>query len=290
MFKKSFKNCIDFAIVFLLAIISLKKGGFYKTDSMVVSVSILIISILYIVYNYITNNKSQKKFDIVALCLLLLSFCYTLPVVFSNFASLSSSLFEIVRYFCVYIIYKIVKNSDRKNIYINCIIFITIIQCFIGIDGLACRCLNKLLNIFDSGYLSIDLTRMSSTIQYANVLAILCAVSLIFVIDKIVKNNKSILYNTLQLLLAFILFSSLVLTASRSVLVIFTLAFIIYLVKNKKDIIYILTIGLFQIIEVIIYTSLVYQYIQQKPYMIYILFLLSLVINITISFVILLIK
>ena len=166
---------IDYILVILLVMLSLFKGGFYKSDILLVSMGVSIISLVRIII-LIYNNVKNKNYtiDIISILLLLLSFSYVLPIIFNNYADLNSSIYEAVRYFSLYFVYTIVKNSDNKKIYVYTIIAITLLQCILSVDAVGSRYFENFLTYFDSGYLDRDYTRMSGTLQYANVLAILC--------------------------------------------------------------------------------------------------------------------
>ena len=135
--KNSLKlvDVFDFILVFFLLILSIKKGGFYKSDTIAINLLIQILFIIRIIYYHITT-KSKYEFDIISTLLLLLTFCYTLPIIFKNYSNLADSIFEMIRYFNIYLIYKMVKISNNKKIYKNGIIIIAVILAFFGIDGL----------------------------------------------------------------------------------------------------------------------------------------------------------
>ena len=110
---------IDYILVILLVMLSLFKGGFYKSDILLVSMGVSIISLVRIIILIYNNVKSKNyTIDIISILLLLLSFSYVLPIIFNNYADLNSSIYEAVRYFSLYFVYTIVKNSDNKKIYV----------------------------------------------------------------------------------------------------------------------------------------------------------------------------
>ena len=92
-----------------------------------------------------------------------------LPIVFNNYTNLNNSIFEMIRYFNLYFIYKLMKSLNTQNILLNGILVISFIQCIFGLDFLGNRYLENLLKIFSSSYLDKDLYRISGTFQYANV-------------------------------------------------------------------------------------------------------------------------
>ncbi|MDD3303707.1 MAG: O-antigen ligase family protein [Clostridia bacterium] len=247
------RKIMDVIIVILLLIVSIKKGGFYKEDSIFFNLCITGIGLIYIIYNcYIKYIKKSEKIefkgDFVQIFLLGLSFAYVLPIIFKNYSSMSDSIHEMIRYFDLFLIYTLVRSSSNKKIYLNGLYLITFIQCLIGIDGIANRYLEPVLKQIHSGYLTLlDLTRMSGTIQYANVFAVICGICGLLVFNRILKfafskenkwkiktieGFKFVIYN-----LFFIVFaSSIVLAGSRYVIIMFVIAVFIMLFTIKSNI------------------------------------------------------
>ena len=194
--KKNIIKILDFILVISLVILSIEKGGFYKSDSISFNLIITVLGTIYVIFKsyYMFSDKIKKfKNDKIAVILFLLSICYLLPKLFNNYSCLSDTVFEFISYFNVFLIYLIVKYSDNKKIYITGIVLISFIQCIFGIDQIANRYLENILQIFNTGYLNTNLDRMSGTIQYANTFAILISVAIIIVIkkiDNIISNNK----------------------------------------------------------------------------------------------------
>lgn len=266
---------IDYILVILLVMLSLFKGGFYKSDILLVSIVVSIISLVRIIILILNNVKSKKyNIDIISVLLLLLSFSYLLPIIFKNYADLNSSIYEAVRYFGLYFVYKIVKNSDNKKIYVYTIIAITLLQCILSVDAVGNRYLEEILTYFDSGYLDRDYTRMSGTLQYANVLAILCMVSVIF-INKFMHQNKNIVINSVLYVAIFILVSTIILTGCRAVILLCIISTIIYFVINRKNILDDVLIYPPLVVVTGIYSSLMYKnMLSQKVYGIFLIFIL----------------
>ncbi len=254
--KNILKSLIDIILILFLVILSIKKGGFYKTDCLSFNLVIIALGTIYIfcyylsiiLKKYIKKRKdsikeNSYKFDIIELMLLLLVAAYTLPVIFGNYSNLSDSIFEMIRYLNIYIIYFIVKRSNNKKVYVFSILFITLILCFLGIDGISNRYLINILESVDSGYLTTNnLSRMSSTIQYANVFSLICLLSYIYLLDviknlKIEKINNNIIRTIKYLLMflcIFIYFASIILSQSRVILVV-CIIYTIYVFINKES-------------------------------------------------------
>ena len=260
MIKKiNLKKMLDIFIVILLFFTCIKKGGFYKNDVLTINLIITAIGIIYLAITTINDKKSVVS--IASIFSLLLAISYFLPILFDNYADMSDSIFEMVRYFNLYIVYKIVSESDNKKIYEKGIVVITLIECIIGIDGIGNRYLAGLLNFFKSGYLSKDFTRISGTIQYANVFAMLCAISLFILLFKVMKKNK---YNFINASCFYFILTSLILTQSRAVMAIFIVFLVYYIIssyiKRKENIKEAIITLVFNFIFSIICATLIYNF------------------------------
>ena len=271
----NYNKILDIIIVILLFISCFKRGGFYKSDVLGINLVITTIGIVYILFTSVKNKKYSISIN--SAFLFILGTAYSLPIVFSNNVDMSDSIFEMIRYFDLYIIYKIVSCSRNKRVYENGIVVVTLIEYVIGVDGIGTRFLKNILGFFNSGYLSKDFTRMSSTIQYANVFAILCAISLVIIIFKILNNSKC---KSGDLTIFSCIFSALIFTESRAVCLMFLVYFSYFVVSNsiaKKNGIKDITILLvFNMIFSIVYTALVYNFamFSVKIYFLTLVFLL----------------
>lgn len=187
---------------------------------------------------------------------------YTLPIIFKQSSDLSDSIFEMIRYFDMYLIYRIVRNSKYKKIYVNGIILVTLMQCLIGIDGIGNRYLASTLSKINSGFLEKDFTRMSGTIQYANVFALLCAISILLIWFQLKKRETVAIYQKIiNGFLLFLFHASLILSESRAVIVLLYCSLIIdFIVKKKKEVEYHSNILFCNIFFSLVYTALVYNF------------------------------
>lgn len=260
MLKKiNFRKVLDISIIILLFLTCFKRGGFYKSDVLCINLLITAIGIIYFCITSINRKKSIVS--ITSIFLFLLGISYFLSILLNNSADMSDSIFEMIRYFNLYIIYKLVNESDNPKIYQNGILTVTLIECVIGIDGIGNRFFSNILKLFNTGYLEKDFTRISSTIQYANVFAMLCAISLLILVFKLVKNDgKSYINKTL---FTFI-FSVLILTESRAVICIF-IAFLLYYIisslRKKKENTKEISIAIFlNVVISIIFSTIIYNF------------------------------
>ena len=101
--KKKISICtiLDYILCASLLMLAIKKGGFYKFDTILFNLIVNISSVIYIV---IKKDKSKINSNLSTL-ILLLAISYTLPVIFKNYSSLNDSIFEMIRYYNVYLIY-----------------------------------------------------------------------------------------------------------------------------------------------------------------------------------------
>lgn len=271
MIRKNVKGIFDIILVILLFITAIKKGGFYKTDSLFVNLVLVIISILYFLV-----NKFEYKNDKLSVLFLFLGVSYCLPIIFRNYANISDSIYEMIRYFNIYVIYVIVRGTENKKIYVSSILSVTFFVCLLGIDSIASRVFIKLLKSINSGYLSINLDRMSSTIQYANIFAVVCSISIIFLINELKNTYNSRTKCTIYMILLWIYNTCMILSLCRSVLVLLTIFVIIYFTycktNNKESIILVVSNFVLSFVT----SGIVHLYIEKVPINIYFTFLLML--------------
>ena len=282
--KGNIDEIIKVILVIALLFLSIQKGGFYKNDNMIFSIIVEFLGLFTIIY-YSAKNKFKGKVDIIGMILLALPICYSLPIVFKNYASLNDSITEIVRYFNIYLIYKIVSLSKNKKSYEYVLIAISLFLGTLGIDGMGNRLFLGILKKFNSGYLDFDITRMSSTIQYANVLAIIFLIASVFIFKNLFKsikeNNKKkfvFYYSSL-----FFTLLCLILTQSRVGLLLATIYYITHIIclrenKEKAKLI-ILTI----LFELIVFTVISFKGIYINKAYIYYIFGTSILFSVVIA-------
>lgn len=287
--KNNINKVFEYIFIILFFYLSVKKAGFYKTDILMFSFALQIVAVIYIIFKYI-KNKEKRKFDIVGTLSIMLSVSYLLPVIFSNTVSVNDGLTEFIRYFNLYLIYKLVLLSDNKKIYKNFLVYLGIFLGILGIDGMGARVLEEYLNKINSGYLNMDFDRMSSVIQYANTFAIILDISSLCVFSKLTKKIKEketksiIAYHTVFLFLV----SCIILSQSRVVISLLFLGIIFYYLKNvrkkydKKENYILLTLIFFTLLESMIYSSFVLRSIRINLFAIYYLTLILILVNVAI--------
>ena len=250
-YKHTILKFIDFLIVFFLILLSIKKGGFYKSDCLVFNFTISLIGIVYVpIKSYFLLKDKKVKKDNILFLIFGLALSYSLPIIFNNYSDLSDALFEFTKYYNAVIIYFIVRNSASKNIYINGIILLSIIQGGFGVDQIASRVLSQILKNFNTGYLSIDLDRMSGTIQYANTYAIIIVMGIILLIGKLDAAILKRKFKISAILNSVLTFNTicLILTKTRFAFVVLFFFIIVLIISknivNKKKICFITILNL----------------------------------------------
>lgn len=236
-FRKIVNKGIDGVFLCLLGILALKKGGFYKADSLFFQLGLHVLVVLHFFVHLKKDEKVRKKENKMKGILLFLSVVFIFPILFKNVTSLNDAIFEMIRYFDVFLIYEIVHHSENKKSYKIGIILVALLLCLLGIDQIANGYCYTVLSYFRSGYLTTNqLDRMSSTIQYANVFALICVMALF--LNQEERNQwrkdsdskqKSISY-----LIEFILLASIVLSGSRMVILLLSIFFFLESWKEKR--------------------------------------------------------
>ena len=207
---------LDVIICLLLFISSIYKGSFYKSDFLFPNVIICLIGAIYlinkIVKEIMSKNEDKKPKSKIKLLLdifmLLLPFTYLFPIIFKKYVSLNDSIYEMLRYVDMTIIYFIVQYSKNEKAYLNILLVIALTQIIFGIDQVTSRSFEKILNEISTGYLD-DTERLSGTIQYANITGTIITLGIIIcfsrISDILKKENKSKYIEMLIYILIFLL-------------------------------------------------------------------------------------
>ena len=250
---KTITGILDILICLLLFISALYKGAFYKEDGLFVNVVICMLGLVCLSVKLVLNIRDNRKIiksklgTLVDICVILMPIAYFLPIVFAKAASIESAIFETLRYVNFAIIYFIVRTTSNKKVYLTSIVLIGVILAMLGIDEITYRTIEEILNLISINYLETNGGQLSSTIQYANITALIMLMSSIVVQDKISKNlpnlnNKSsIKFKILvigEMFSLILLQSAIILTTSRMNLILMIASTIIYamycLKRNKK--------------------------------------------------------
>ena len=227
--KKKINNFLEYIIIFSLFIIGIKKGGYYKQDSLLGIYIIQIVSAIF----YMLNIKNIKKNNILSLFLIILAISYFIPVLFNAY-TVSGALNFAIRIYSMSLIVLMVINSESKEKYLKFIVITTVIFCLLGFDEIGNKYLDKPLESIGSGYLDEDTGRMSSVIQYSNLLGLLCVISSIYILDKIAKGECKGIKKSLYMAILYIFTLAVILTESKMALLVYIFSTILYCILYKK--------------------------------------------------------
>lgn len=242
---------LDILICLLLFISAMYKGAFYKEDTLFINMIICMLGIACLGVklvlnirdsNVITKSRIASYIDTGIMCM---AIAYFLPILFNTKASTESAIFELTRYVNLVIIYFIVRSSSNKRIYTTALVGIAVGLAVLGIDEITYRAFEPTLNSFSIGYLKGSGGRISSTIQYANITALLMLVASIILESKIINNISKIkqtrlgfgLFVATEMFLFILINTAIILTGSRMnilLMIICSLIYSVYLYKTDK--------------------------------------------------------
>lgn len=243
---------LDVLICLLLFISSLYKGGFYKEDTLFINMIICMLGLVCLSIKLVLNirdnkvNKKSKIGTIIDSLVLALPVSYCMPVILNKQASMEYSLFEITRYVNFAIIYFIVRTSKNKKIYYGLFVLIAMVMCILGLDEITYRSLEKVLENLSINYLENTKTQISSTLQYANITALVILLGEIIIQKRVIKsitklkenkNLKSAFKVTILMFCMCLMQSTILLTTSRMnifLMFVCTIGYAIYLAKKKN--------------------------------------------------------
>lgn len=190
---------------------------------------ILLISIIYLIARKIILKQKiviKNKIDILVLIFMLSTL---LPYVFKTYCTYQGTVEFILKYFFIYAIYLVARNTiDSKN-KINIIIDITIISSLIiailGIDIQHNQILNWIIIKLNLRYTECDV--FSSTFGYANTAAAYFSFCIFLAIHQI-QNKKQKIVKILYLLYIILAIYIILETASRTIFVLLGIGVVIY--------------------------------------------------------------
>lgn len=231
MIEKIIKN-INILIIILIIFASgiLIGTPLLKENVQIIYIAIGIFSVFYFLKRIIKKEEIiHSKIDIL---ISILIFSTLLPLLFRTYASLSETVYNILKYFCILDIYLIAKNECRKNekykdIVINSIIITILLLCVIGIDEVNANFLKGFKEFIHFQSIEYDEIRISSLFSYPNAMAAVSGLGFFLCLGYIFDNTSKkvkVIYS----IIALIMLITLVLTYSRLVYIIFILALILY--------------------------------------------------------------
>ena len=265
------------SIIILLAFILI--GSPIKYNCLALNVGIIIIGSIYILYKILKEKQNviNRKIDIIVLI-----FCLSpiIPLIFNTYSSLEETLISFIKYISIFNLYIILKDIviKEENWITNILILGATILVILGIDEMSSKILMQYAETIGLPYVINYENRMFSTLGYANSFAIIMAITLLIAISKC-KTTKEIFSGFI-----FLFLSGLLLSYSRSVLLLFILVFFIYifLVKDKTKI-YKLYVVIINLVLSFIYMKIFEIALSNKQYIFIwivtiILFILSVII------------
>ncbi|MDO5555278.1 MAG: O-antigen ligase family protein [Clostridia bacterium] len=215
----------------------------------------MILILIYLILRKILLNQKiviKNKVDAIVLIFMISTI---FPLVFKTYSTYQGTIEFILKYFFVYAVYLLVRNTvDSKkkiDVLVTVTIFSSLIIVILGIDLQHSNYATWILQNFNLKY-TTDY-RFSSTFGYANSVAIymvFCIFLAIYKIETSEKKTIKVLYIAYMLLGIYITY----ITYSRSVFAILVLSLILYFtIKYRKNIKKISIIGSSILVIIIIY-------------------------------------
>lgn len=252
------------ALVLIILASAILIGSPVSYNCKILSLVIVLVGIIFGIYNFFIKKEKiiDNKLDC---CLLALCLTPLIPLIFNTYISLTDTITSLLKYISCFVIYILVKkiigaDEKNKNIIINTLIVSSIFLSVIGIDEMTTKYFLNILEKLNLPYVINIEHRMFSSLGYANSFAIIMAVSVLLILERI-NNRENKKYELIYSGALFISLSCLLLTYSRAVFCLLVLALIAYILinKDKKKTIYtIYILGLnfiFSLIYVTIYTK-----------------------------------
>lgn len=252
---------IKILLVIIIILSAILIGSPISYNCLYLNIGIIAIGLVYIMYKLFIKKEKviDSKLDIFVL---ILSLSPITPLIFNTYINLEDSVISLVKYISVFMVYIFAKQVTKEDengldIITNTIIISSFILCIIGIDNMTTRIFSKYLENIGLPYVINLEKRMFSSLGYANSFAIILAISIIFIIDKI-TNKKGKKYETIMPILLFVHLACFLLTLSRAVMGLTALVIFIYIILNRKNknLIYMLYILVGDIILSLIYFKL----------------------------------
>lgn len=225
-------------------------------------ITILFGTIFLIYKKFIKKEKSIiEKIDVIVLAFLLSPI---ISIIFDTYISLKDTTLLIVKNISIFNIYLVLKNitdNNKNDFFLKVLITGGIFLALVGIEGLSSNCQIKIYEFLNiPNVLNIE-NRMYSTLGYANSFAILMAIMMFISLEKC--STKSEIYSGFIWLFC----STLLLSYSRSVLVLSIIIFLFYLiVARKKENVYKLYILLINGVLSLIYLKLFNEFSAKSLY------------------------
>ena len=269
------KKIIEVLVILLICFIGVRRGGYYKIDTLGVMYIINLLILLYLIINGKININKGIMFGFITLVM-----SYFIPLAINNAATMSGAINIATRVYSIYLLYILITNSKDKEKYIKAmVVFIAIVGLFV-LDEAGIRLFEKPLNFLGGAYVS-DIGQAPETIfQYTNFLGILSLVSIVYLYKKLVENldNKSkiiFLYACISYFTTIMFYSH-----SKMIFILYLVTAIVLpiIIKRKNDILYLLFNFVFSLVvfslakvyilfislAIVTAVSIIYEYVLNK--------------------------
>lgn len=254
--KKNITTIIIFLIVILTTI--LIGNPIVKNDNLI-NIVIGIVGIVIIIKNKKEKQKMLTNKTIKAMLMLLIT--SALPLILNKYLTLNGTVSYIFRYMSIFVMYVIIgqelkENQDNLSKIKDMIIISGVILVIFGIDLLTTNITyNFVKNIIGTTTDQASLTRMYSLFLYSNTFAISTIVPYIMSIDQALKQKDKAYVG-----ISTVLLSGIILSQSRSTLLILGIVMITYVImipkQERSNLIKLLLVG--TILSIIYATAFTY--------------------------------
>lgn len=230
--KKKLKNINKIIIVILILLTTILIGTpINESNVQIVYIASSIFTVYYFLNKIIKKEKIiTNKIDIYFALLIISTL---IPLIFKKYVSLSDTIHNILKYFCAYSIYLIVKSECREDkkfvdLLINIIIITIVLLCLVGFDEITFKCLTEFKKNIGYDFINYDEKRICSLFSYPNTMAAISGFGIFLAIGNFLESKK-LKYKILYIISSIIMLITLILTYSRLVYIIFSIIFVLYL-------------------------------------------------------------
>ncbi|MCI8471193.1 MAG: hypothetical protein HFJ35_07045 [Clostridia bacterium] len=250
------------AIVLIIFSVIVNGNPVSKNDNMI-NIAVAIVGIIFSSYLLIKQkNIVITKQNIVIFILCISS---AIPLLFKSYVSLSNTVFYIFRYISIFVIYQLIvylikEDKNNKEYIKKTIIFSGVILVLFGIDLMTTEVTNNMVKAMIGMIVNQKLeTRMYSLFFYSNTFAIATSIAYLLTLGEIGKENHNIAYTGILSLLL----SAILLTQSRTCILLLVIAVIAYFIFIGQQTRYKLTKVLLVNIPFSFLYIVLFQYLRQ---------------------------
>lgn len=272
-------NVLKVFLSIIIFLIFMLVGSPLQYNCLEINIAIILIGTIFGIYKIIIKKEKiiNSKIDFV---ILMFYITPSIPLIFGTYHSLEETLIALIRNISLFNIYSIIKDIITKgNKEDTWIVDVLIAGCvlivLLGIDERLAKTIFQYIKYIKIPTITNIENRMFSTLGYANSFAVIMAIGIFLCFSKL-KHNK-ILYSGLIYLMLF----GLLLSYSRTVIALFALLFVVYLIFLKRKRVYI-TYNMFQNLLLALFSMKVFEILSKH----YILAWISIIIFFTLSILI----